>query len=951
MGALTSSPASRTRYLARAGKLELFARLEALLYRLQADVQLLRVSRAYSLAGYVAGARAVGDPRHRRDALLDAQLEHDRRALAAAPATVPELYLAVALPPPRSGLAALWPALAAPLGLRDARTLSERALRDLQVAERRAFERVDAFFEAERASTEQIQWLVRRAYCRGLGDPPLDARHRPQALELLADPDDPHPPPAPGDRRASTCTAGTRRCSSAACARCAPTPSSASPTRPSSCSARCPSRRTSRARAELLFAPLERLGFPVDACLHARWLPNRDAVALARRRRADAENFFEEEAAGVGAPSSEAIERPAAAQELEHRLTRPDRPPLLRADVVLSLGAPDEATLDERVERVRTEYGGIALHRPHGEQHRLFLSTLPAQRAALDDYADYLLPEQVAAMMPRRRRRGRHRARPLPRPHAVGGSPARLPRSRRGVPALAPADRADARHARLRQDRRDAGARLPRLDARLGPDRRHRPEGRPPLGGAARRARRRPRRQPRARRAVRRRPLRRAARPAADRRAGRARGPRLRLPRRHPPAAGRRPPGRPSCASPSSTPSPPTPRSCAAVLARARGRPGRRARVRPRARPCTPSAGLARLGFADPDRPPPDVGARDIVSLRIRHLRLPPPGRARGEPDEEERVGAALLRLLAAYALRLTATDTDRHSVVCIDEAWALLEHAPEVVERLSRLGRSQNVTPILASQLIGDVDALDGLVGTCFVFGLDSDAEAAPALRLLRQDPDDEPLRRRLLGFRRGRCLMLDAYGRLIALQVEHHRPGAARRARHDPGSDRPRCRGRRALRPPPRSRWCSPWRTPGPRAPTPRHTRRPRRRPPLPAPDPLTLRSPLCAPGARAALGAAEQRACARTGSPLSGAPTTHYAYDIEWNPSITHPADVAVKALYSLLDMLWLALLFAVRGVLTLLDWAFTLNPFALGAAGGLQRALARFFASSTPATCRP
>ena len=106
--------------------------------------------------------------------------------------------------------------------------------------------------------------------------------------------------------------------------------------------------------------------------------------------------------------------------------------------------------------------------------------------------------------------------------------------------------------------------------------------------------------------------------------------------------------------------------------------------------------------------------------------------------------------------------------------------------------------------------------------------------------------------------------------------------------------------------------------------------------------MRSPLCAPGARAALGAAEQRACARTGSPLSGAPTTHYAYDIEWNPSITHPADVAVKALYSLLDMLWLALLFAVRGVLTLLDWAFTLNPFALGAAGGLQRALARFFA---------
>ena len=114
-----------------------------------------------------------------------------------------------------------------------------------------------------------------------------------------------------------------------------------------------------------------------------------------------------------------------------------------------------------------------------------------------------------------------------------------------------------------------------------------------------------------------------------------------------------------------------------------------------------------------------------------------------------------------------------------------------------------------------------------------------------------------------------------------------------------------------------------------------------PAPASDPLTLRSPLCAPAARAALGAAQRRACERTGSPLSGAPTTHYAFDVNWNPSITHPADVAIKSVYALLDMLWLALLFAVRGALTLLDWAFTLNPFQVGATGGLDRALERFF----------
>ena len=314
--------------------------MEALLFRLQADIQLLRVSRAYSLRGYDAGARAVADPGHRRDALLDAQLEHDRRALAAAPATVPELYLAVALPPPRSGLAGLWPALAAPLGLRDARTLSERALRDLQVAERRAFERVDAFSRPSARAPSRSS---------GSSAAPIRAasatRRSTRATARRRSSCSPTPatgtrPPARGDPRASTCTAGTRRCSSAACARCAPTPSSASPTRPSSCSAALPEQTRFPGESELLFAPLERLGFAVDACLHARCVPNRDAVALARRRRADAENFFEEEAAGVGAPSSEAIERPAAAQELEHRLTRPDRPPLLRADVVCRSARP-----------------------------------------------------------------------------------------------------------------------------------------------------------------------------------------------------------------------------------------------------------------------------------------------------------------------------------------------------------------------------------------------------------------------------------------------------------------------------------------------------------------------------------------------------------------------------------------------------------------------------------
>ena len=518
--------------------------------------------------------------------------------------------------------------------------------------------------------------------------------------------------------------------------------------------------------AELLFAPLERLPFAVDACLHARWLPNRDAVALARRRRADAENFFEEEAAGIGAPSAEASERPAAARELEHRLTRPDRPPLLRAGVVLSVGAPDEAALAERVERVRLEYGGIALHRPHGEQHRLFLSTLPAQRMPLDDYADYLLLEQVAAMMPHAVDTAGSELGPyLGRTLTAARRPVLLDlaeacrRSRSATVLLIGAlgsgktvamealayrawtlgsgpvvdiDPKGDHHwdalPGVTVEGRDANLELVELSAAeryrglLDPLRIGEPDAREDLAYAFLAAILPP--------------------PVAPEWQTE-----LRLAVHEAATAGAR--------------------SCADVVARlADGPPAARACAR--ALGVHAGAGLVRLGFADPDRPPPDVGARDIVCLQIRRLRLPPAGRARTELDEEERIGVALLRLLAAYALRLTTTDTERHSVIAIDEAWTLLEHAPEVVERLSRLSRFQNVTPLLASQLVGDADALDGLIGTCLVFGLDSDAEAARALTLLRQDPGDDALRRRLLGFRRGRCVLLDADGRLTALQVE---------------------------------------------------------------------------------------------------------------------------------------------------------------------------------------
>jgi hypothetical protein len=105
-----------------------------------------------------------------------------------------------------------------------------------------------------------------------------------------------------------------------------------------------------------------------------------------------------------------------------------------------------------------------------------------------------------------------------------------------------------------------------------------------------------------------------------------------------------------------------------------------------------------------------------------------------------------------------------------LDEAWALLADSQgrALLERMSRLGRSQNVSTILSTQILGDADDLKPLIGSFFAFGVETDDEAKAALTLLRLDPDDEQAVRRLLGFRAGRCHLRDFAGQVAAIQVE---------------------------------------------------------------------------------------------------------------------------------------------------------------------------------------
>ena len=468
----------------RAGKRELLADLAAFAYALEADFSLLRASRAWSVADYVSACELACDSRHGHAGLLRAHLDcharRDRRGRAPARGGVP-------LGPAR-------------------RTRAGASGRVAEGARRPAARRARARGRRARCQLGGSRSCSTRRRRSSAGSPTTSTARRPARTTCSGS--SAGPSRARCASRASTSTSSRRRCSwmrprSAAGSRtgrsrptccgsptrpspsgrgrCSSSRSRASRTRPSCASGALPEEVPfPSAQAELLFAPLEALPFPVDAALHARHVANRDAVRLVQapdrrrgprvrravRRRARGDRGRRVQAAGS-----------ARARGVPHR--RGAAAAAARADLAVRLGA-SESELDERVEAVRREYAPVELHRPLGDQFALFCSHFPAQAAALPHYDDYLTVEQFGATVPIAT-------------HAVGsdGGPyvghtlsgSRQPGPVRPDRGLADGTRARLparRDARVGQDAAAAADRLPGVPAGLACVR-HRPEGRPPL--------------------------------------------------------------------------------------------------------------------------------------------------------------------------------------------------------------------------------------------------------------------------------------------------------------------------------------------------------------------------------------------------------------------------------------------------------------------------------------
>src|SRR5439155_24435335 len=125
-----------------------------------------------------------------------------------------------------------------------------------------------------RVTTRGLRSLVRRALCRGGGEPRLDEFWRPQALVLGAHEED-------GGRGFEPLEANVLRLVDEPITVHRDHLRVGAGAQTVLVAGALPETTVFPGRqAELLFAPLESLPFPVDACFAARWIANDQAIAL-----------------------------------------------------------------------------------------------------------------------------------------------------------------------------------------------------------------------------------------------------------------------------------------------------------------------------------------------------------------------------------------------------------------------------------------------------------------------------------------------------------------------------------------------------------------------------------------------------------------------------------------------------------------------------------------------
>lgn len=769
-------------------KMEVLEGFQAFIQATDADFKVIRIARPWSVKEYISAAWQTFDRRNGSVEELERRKQEFRHILGTHVSTMkgrsivrPEVFLSVRLRSTQKGMSdwlgdanseGFINSFKDRFGINSARVLPQHRIADVQKLEHRLFERAQDYLRPERARASEVAWLIRHNYTRSLKEPSLDQSFSPQVMEVYDD----HGMPIGFEPYSWDMMRLHEDFSVKICRRHLEIESEEGTSFQTFLvtGALPDTVEFPGHEAELMFTPTN-LEFPVDAFLCSEAVHNRDAQKLARKKKMDADNQWKEEALSPHGPSSETDKRPHDARELEERLNEPDQPPLFRTSMCFAISSKvGEEELEDRVERVRASLGArVALHRPLGSMHELFKVGIPSEPFPLKAYKEHLVPEQIAATVPTACDFAGSRVGPY-----IGYT---LSQARQPIRFdLGEAPQTDRPPTILMVGSLGSGKTIAQqllsyhafaqgsgpivdIDPKGDPDDPdHRLHLLPQVAGEVEQIV--LSSDPKYRGLID--PLRIAP---PEIRSDVAMGFVLDI--------------LPAPVDPNwrteiqaainevcADPDPEADHTMGEVVEALDRAGNEAARDAARALRIQSEAGLTHLAFAPVGQPAPKVGTKRIISIYIKNLTLPEDHGSKRDLTPDEQKGAALLRLVAIYALRLTTADRKRHSVFAMDEAWVLTQDPAgrKLLGRLSRLGRSQNVTPILASQQMSDSKDLEKLVGAFFAFGMESDEDAREALKLMGLDPSDDGLARRLTSYKRGRCFFMDYQGQVARMQVD---------------------------------------------------------------------------------------------------------------------------------------------------------------------------------------
>jgi hypothetical protein len=720
-------------------KNDLHRRLAWWAMKVESDFSVYRVCREYPVGAYVHDTVSLLDERYADRASWEGFLGKHALHMESMRSFTPEVYFVVSL----RGSSLPWQ--------------RQRESQIVNDAEQAAFDLLGSHLPSRRASTHELQWLLRRAAVRGVCEPDIDPCWTPPALTVeggvweAGRADVQSFMPVLEEHSRSMLARGEDGESMQAMM----------------VMGKLPKTSEYPGSSELLFAPLERLDFPVDVVSHARWLPNKKMLSVCDNAVKDAHDELEDALARF--LDRQTKRRVAEVADVQDYFASDPFPPGLNVVTSFAVGAPAGASdmLKERVDRVERAYRPVRLYRPHAIQCELFGLHLlrPDGASSLEyrkDYRRLLIAEQFAAMMPIGANQGGSDV-GIFIGHTIPGAARPVKYNMLEASALnrtgaillngiLGAGKTVAVHI-LGYGAAQRGSLVVDVDPKhplpdhsfekLLPDRTHT-----------------------------------ISLADVDKHRGRL-DPLVVAPNEM----------REELASsymmeilPQATPEwqteiisavravlrEPAP-TCRRVLEHLLSSDDEHARAAGKALSVWSEWGLGKLAFSDQGEQDTDVHM-PVTTIKASALTLPPAGTARASYDQSERVSVATLKLIVAKAMRMLSVDRSVHKMLIIDEAhvFGSTVDGLRFLQRVIRMGRYMNITVVLASQLLGDLAELGQLIGIRFVFRQETDEQASLNLAMLGLDPDDPKLIAMLRGFSDGRCLMRGLDGRVIAMRFD---------------------------------------------------------------------------------------------------------------------------------------------------------------------------------------